>query len=105
MARAAGNTDHIASLRIEATAVHFIEVSAFEDAKDLRLGMPVSRRAFPRRVDGFGDGERAAARRWRHADLEIKSDCRDCDWPIRAFGVNKGYVHSPAFGLALGEPS
>ena len=57
MARAAGNTDHIASLRIEATAVHFIEVSAFEDAKDLRLGMPVSRRAFPRRVDGFGDGE------------------------------------------------
>ena len=44
---AAGNADHIASLRIEATAVHFIEVSAFEDAKDLRLGMLVSRRAFP----------------------------------------------------------
>jgi hypothetical protein len=49
MLGAAGNADHIANLRIEATAVHFIEVSAFEDAKDLRLGMPVSRGLSPAR--------------------------------------------------------
>jgi len=57
---AAGNADHIASLRIEATTVHSVEVSAFEDTKNLRLGMLVSRRAFAGRVDGFDDGERAA---------------------------------------------
>ena len=90
---AAGNADHIANLRIEATTVHFGEVSAFEDTKNLRLGMLVSRRPFPRRVDGFDDGEGAAARRGRHPDHEIKPDCRNSDWRIRAFGVNKGYAH------------
>jgi hypothetical protein len=87
--------------RTEPTTVRFVKVSAFEDTKELRLGMPVWRRAFPRRVDGFDDGECAAARRGCHADLEIKSDCRDCDWRIRAFGVNKGYAHCPAFGGLL----
>ena len=102
---AAGNADHIASLRIEATTVHSVEVSAFEDTKNLRLGMLVSRRPFPRRVDGFDDGERAAAGRRRHANHEIKSACRDRDWRIGAFGVNKGYAHFRLRRRAVGKSS
>jgi hypothetical protein len=44
---AAGNADDVARLRIEATTVHFVQVAALEDAKDLRLGMIMSRRPFP----------------------------------------------------------
>ena len=59
-------------LRIEAPIVHFVELSAFEDTKNLRFGMLLSRRPFPRRVDGFDDGECVAGRRGRHSDHEIK---------------------------------
>jgi hypothetical protein len=92
---AAGNADDVARLRIEATTVHFVQVAALEDAKDLRLGMLMPRRPLSRRIDGFDDGERAAARLRRHVDHEIESDRRNCDGRIGAFGMNKRYAHCP----------